>query len=818
MSGTADVNASAIGRTKDGIPTWGGEASSFVQYEEAALLWEQSLTWEKRYTAGPKLVQELTGAARRLVSGQPAGWVAFRGGVTTLMDHLRKALGKPRVNEVTDLLATYFKGTKRRAQESMNDYVTRKTEAYMRASQALKRVQPHYERGAQPHSQGDDQPRPRRGSDDNSSWGWSRQWTPANEADEPSGGVEETTEASTEASTTAAATGTSEHPWTTTWWSSWDTRPQQAWGSQWGYQWNQWNNHWDRGSWGSSSTTSRSYDGAATVELLPQFIQGWYLLVDANLDSNERNLVMTALGGNFDPLCVAQELRNQFSESDVRRRDGARRFQSYIGDTLDDDDTAEHHLDETAEDILTEGMSEEGIALVVDAEEVAQEAMASLHQAKRTLKEARQRQHQVRQNRKYYQGANHTGRGSSSTSSSRPRDDSQIECLRCGVKGHRVAQCPHKPLKETQGQGNLADTSSADKQQAPFVCYTNSVAGYVSETDQPAALSASPVSEGLTTAEAVKLGMAVVDGGATQTIGSATAIEAVMKGNAAKRGSSGLRGIDTRDPPVFSFGNSTENRCLSTAKLQVYAGGTQGEMTIHTLEDGESPILMSIDTLRKVGALIDFQADLAVFRNIDPSRILKLERSRTGHQLLPLTENLEGFLYLLLVTNMEKLTQPQMVLSLRAYGEEAPKTWTRVQLMARLKELEAQGEVTAPTTKKMKTPLEEAVKELNRAAARKATLQKYVQEGCGLTITGNETISVLQQKAMTHLLATVEASAKDPLGFGKYSTQSYEHEDQRSSLLRVGHPDGEGGPVLGLPEETGKTKIDIGAIVEQAKR
>ena len=197
-------------------------------------------------------------------------------------------------------------------------------------------------------------------------------------------------------------------------------------------------------------------------------------------------------------------------------------------------------------------------------------------------------------------------------------------------------------------------------------------------------------------------------------------------------------------------------------------------------------------------------------------------------------QNLEGFLYLLLVTNMEKLTQPQMVLSLRAYGEEAPKTWTRVQLMARLKELEAQGEVTAPTTKKMKTPLEEAVKELNRAAARKATLQKYVQEGCGLTITGNETISVLQQKAMTHLLATVEASAKDPLGFGKYSTQSYEHvkindprycewaiqtakEGQCSDYLRrfakwLETPK----PVA--PKETGKTKIDIGAIVEQAKQ
>ena len=92
MSGTTE--GISVSRTKEGIPTWSGEASSFVQYEEASLLWEQSLTWEKRYTAGPKLVQELTGAARRLVAGQPAGWVAYRGGVTTLMDHLREALGK----------------------------------------------------------------------------------------------------------------------------------------------------------------------------------------------------------------------------------------------------------------------------------------------------------------------------------------------------------------------------------------------------------------------------------------------------------------------------------------------------------------------------------------------------------------------------------------------------------------------------------------------------------------------------------------------------------------------------------------------------
>ena len=182
---------------------------------------------------------------------------------------------------------------------------------------------------------------------------------------------------------------------------------------------------------------------------------------------------------------------------------------------------------------------------------------------------------------------------------------------------------------------------------------------------------------------------------------------------------------------------------------------------------------------------------------------------------------------------MEKLTQPQMVLSLRAYGEEAPKSWTRVQLMTRLKELEANGEVVAPVGKKMKTPLEEAVQELNRAATRKPTLQKYVEEQCGLRITGNETISVLQQKAMTHLLATVEASPKDPLGFGKYSVQTYEnvkHNDPRyCEWARQTAKEGQCSDYLKRfakwletpppmsSKTTPKAKVDIGKIVEQTK-
>ena len=647
MSGASESGATAVTRTKDGIPCWSGEAATCVQYEEASLLWEQSLTWEKRYTAGPKLVQELTGAARRFVAGQSAGWVAYRGGVRVLMDHLRRALGKPRVNEVTDLLATYFKGTRRKANESMNEYITRKTEAYMRASQALKRVQPHYER--------DDQGRPggtwtsSRRSSYEAPTSWSRQWTPANE--EPAAAAGEA-EASTEATDTPAGERDQ-------WSGQWSTWGPTSWSS---YSW-QWRGSWGYpGDWGDRSSSGGSVLGETSTglpELLPAFIQGWYLLADSNLDHAEKNIVLTALGGDFTPQKVAQELRNQFPEGEVRRRD-QRRYQSYIGEAAEvSEDEEGDAMGFSLQELTEGGMTEEGIAMVVDCEETAREALAALHQAKRTLKEARQKQHFVKQSRRYYQG------GSSSTSSTAPRarDDSNIDCLRCGKRGHRAANCPMKPLA-AQAEATT-DGDDNGRQQAPFVCYSDTapgttdfsetynmhdisdslfdnaacLAGFAQSQESEAAWSVTAAGTGLTTSGAVAAGMCVVDGGATQTVGSVAAVEAILNQNKKKHGSSRLTSVSTSNPPTFSFGNSTENKCLSTASLQVSAGGAPGELRVHTLDHGQSPVLLSVEALRSLGAVIDFQADLAVFRHLDASRVIPLGRGRSGHQLLPLTED-----------------------------------------------------------------------------------------------------------------------------------------------------------------------------------
>eukprot|EP00434_Breviolum_minutum_P007591 symbB.v1.2.006699.t1/scaffold404.1/size210989/5 len=131
-------------RTKDGVPVWNGEASTFQSYEERALQWEQGVQWNKRYLCGPRLVSELTGTARKLIVGKLPDWLSFNGGVQYLLEHLRVSLGRPQISDMTDHLNRYFKSTKRKKMESMNDYITRKTEAYERARQALVRVERQY--------------------------------------------------------------------------------------------------------------------------------------------------------------------------------------------------------------------------------------------------------------------------------------------------------------------------------------------------------------------------------------------------------------------------------------------------------------------------------------------------------------------------------------------------------------------------------------------------------------------------------------------------------------------------------------------------
>ena len=78
---SSGISEGVIGRTRDGVPKWDGSAASFAEYEEQAAIFEQGVAWSKRSTVGPRLAAELSGSARRLISGRPVDWLSHQDGV-----------------------------------------------------------------------------------------------------------------------------------------------------------------------------------------------------------------------------------------------------------------------------------------------------------------------------------------------------------------------------------------------------------------------------------------------------------------------------------------------------------------------------------------------------------------------------------------------------------------------------------------------------------------------------------------------------------------------------------------------------------------
>eukprot|EP00439_Symbiodinium_sp_Y106_P027518 s3655_g3.t1 len=255
---------------------------------------------------------------------------------------------------------------------------------------------------------------------------------------------------------------------------SWDNNQSHYWGNHWSY-YHQTRDYWGNSSyepWWSSSSSwwqQDAYDrkadqGGSMPELLPDYVQGWYLLQDAGLTTHERNVVQTALQGDFSLQKVAQELRNQWSGADLLKRESGHRQSGYLGEHMDyePDDNDEEDPDHLEN---YEALDPESRAEWDAQEDEAQSAMAAMYQAKRTLREARARQHDVRLSRQYYRGGRGNGRGRGASHGN--KDDSGMTCLRCGRQGHRVANCPQPPTSQS------AQATTGPEATSSFICYSD---------------------------------------------------------------------------------------------------------------------------------------------------------------------------------------------------------------------------------------------------------------------------------------------------------------------------------------------------------
>ena len=98
--------------------------------------------------------------------------------------------------------------------------------------------------------------------------------------------------------------------------------------------------------------------------------------------------------------------------------------------------------------------------------------------------------------------------------------------------------------------------------------------------------------------------------------------------------------VDLADCPTFTFGNGRRAKVNGRATFEIEAKGQTGTFDIHGLNAKGVPILVSIDTLAKMGAVIDFRTGRAIYQSLDPNAIVQLERATTGHLLMDLAKDL----------------------------------------------------------------------------------------------------------------------------------------------------------------------------------
>ena len=120
------------------------------------------------------------------------------------------------------------------------------------------------------------------------------------------------------------------------------------------------------------------------------------------------------------------------------------------------------------------------------------------------------------------------------------------------------------------------------------------------------------------------------------------------------------------------------------------------------------------------------------------------------------------------------MTKSQLTEELYKYGEHPAKSWTKVEIRARI--LELQRRDVEQTQREMNsTTLETMTREMRKASKTKSALVTFCTNELEMNLSGNETKPQLEMKAMQVILKKAPAEKRDIVGFGRHSQQRYEH-------------------------------------------
>ena len=498
------------------IPRYDGTPELLPMYKEKVIQYMMGIEYHKRYLVGPRLLRELTGVAQTIT--RPATlrdpqWLSHPRGAYTLLEFLEDNLARPSLIEASRHVMKFFYNLGRQKGETVTEWSSRHAEALWEASASLRRVQKEHGGHGVAKNKKPTEPDP-----------W-RNWNVGSTRSAP---------------TSSTPSG----PFRDDGRLAEEEAPPSEPGDEGAWQQAGWAGSWtgSQDRWGSTSWYSAEYEPPATWDssediFIPEFLAGFLLLHRSGLEPNEKSNILAAIKGEFSTYTVSKALREQWSDSDLAKRDKQKgQSACFVEPEADDQDEALFGEDEPfySEDYETQE------AYACEQEKINQ-AMEAIRVQKATLREARWNQKQLRLGRNYY-----PPRPFNKGSGKGDRQKGQIQCFRCGGP-HMQAQCPHR-----KGEAKVAEEAA----EIAFVMTEEQTPATVGAQFAGAAVEAAQVASSV-----MGQCMGIIDSGATASLGSIDAMEALALQNIEQSGETKIH-LDLEKRPVFKFGNGMTKACL----------------------------------------------------------------------------------------------------------------------------------------------------------------------------------------------------------------------------------------------------------------
>eukprot|EP00435_Cladocopium_sp_Y103_P026888 s2772_g6.t1 len=235
-------------------------------------------------------------------------------------------------------------------------------------------------------------------------------------------------------------------------------------------------------------------------------------------------------------------------------------------------------------------------------------------------------------------------------------------CFVCGSKSHDFRSCPQRGGaagrgKGTSPKGGIYMMESADLPVAP----SSSARPSSIMDDAWMAQVANPDLRG----------HAVLDTGATETVTSLTALEAIVKRRTELLGYTDHVEVVPGPGKVFRFGNGQTQQSESFVYLKQQVGNHEIKLGAYTIDASGVPLLLGIKTLERLGAILDTKQGFLVMKMVDPTLVVPLKRSPTGHLLLDLCSNwLDGGAKILFQTEISPTSVEEKAFTVVSFDGE----------------------------------------------------------------------------------------------------------------------------------------------------